>query len=105
MKSENQVKHSEVAIYDSGYRNSDVIPDQDLMALIQRDCNVWLEDKLSGYATGAKALVLGCGGGHDAINLARRGFEVVGIDLSPVRIQAARRRADSQGYHSIVFEV
>jgi SAM-dependent methyltransferase len=38
----------------------------------------------------------GCGNGKSAVWLARRGFDVVGIDLSPTAINQARERARAQ---------
>ncbi len=40
-----------------------------------------------------KALVLGCGKGHDAVLFARHGFEVTAIDFSPLAIDHARSLA------------
>lgn len=40
-----------------------------------------------------RAIVLGCGRGHDALWLAASGFEVVGIDFAPSAVTAARQRA------------
>ena len=45
-----------------------------------------------GYAKGP-VLDLGCGTGNIAIPLARRGFEVVGLDASPAMLAVARRKA------------
>lgn len=39
-----------------------------------------------------RVLDIGCGAGRVALDLQRRGIEVVGIDLSPLAIEAARRR-------------
>lgn len=45
---------------------------------------------------GQRALVIGCGLGDDAEELARRGFQVTAFDISPTAIQTARERfADS----------
>ncbi len=44
-----------------------------------------------------RAIELGCGTGTNAIWLAQQGFEVVGVDLSPLAIQRARRKADEAG--------
>ena len=49
----------------------------------------WLPTNLSG----ARILDAGCGTGAAAIELARRGAEVVAVDLSPTLIQVARARA------------
>ncbi|HUK62248.1 MAG TPA: class I SAM-dependent methyltransferase [Dongiaceae bacterium] len=48
-------------------------------------------------AGGSHALELGSGYGQHACELAARGVRVVGIDLSPVRVQAARHRAGPDG--------
>lgn len=42
---------------------------------------------------------LGCGPGPHTLDLARRGYEVVGIDASPRMIEVARRRAMSEDLH------
>jgi SAM-dependent methyltransferase len=50
----------------------------------------WLDDG-AGEERGS-ALVVGCGYGDDAEELARRGFEVSAFDLSPTAIARARER-------------
>lgn len=44
-----------------------------------------------------RALDLGCGGGTESIYLARRGWEVTGVDLVPRALAIARRRASRAG--------
>lgn len=44
-----------------------------------------------------KILDLGCGTGNLTIPLARRGYEIVGVDLSGAMIEAATRKAHSLG--------
>jgi 2-polyprenyl-3-methyl-5-hydroxy-6-metoxy-1,4-benzoquinol methylase len=44
-----------------------------------------------------RALDAGCGNGKTAVWLAERGFQVVGIDLSPAAISQARTRAERHG--------
>ncbi|MEB2314146.1 MAG: class I SAM-dependent methyltransferase [Sorangiineae bacterium] len=46
----------------------------------------------SGLARG-RALDVGCGTGTNAIYLAEHGFEVVGVDLSPLAIERARSKS------------
>ena len=41
----------------------------------------------------ARALEVGCGTGTNAIYLAQHGFEVVGVDISPLAIEHARGKA------------
>lgn len=44
-----------------------------------------------------RALELGCGRGNQAIDLARRGWKVVGIDFVPGAVAAANRKAREAG--------
>lgn len=55
------------------------------------------ELRLLGDVAGRRVLVLGCGGGQDCIALARRGAQVVGIDLSDKQIEYGRRLAEREG--------
>jgi SAM-dependent methyltransferase len=48
-----------------------------------------------GIATGSRLLDAGCGTGRYAFELARRGYAVDGVDLSPQLITGARRRAEA----------
>lgn len=52
---------------------------------------------LLGIAPPARVLDIGCGFGRHSIELARRGFDVVGIDPSAAMITAARQRAAEAG--------
>jgi SAM-dependent methyltransferase len=54
---------------------------------------------------GQAALEYGCGQGSAAFDLAQRGVGVVGIDISPVAISQAIKRAAKQGISSARFEV
>src|ERR1700738_3104848 len=44
-----------------------------------------------------RILDLPCGQGRHAIELARRGYEVTGVDLSPYMLGVARERANASG--------
>jgi SAM-dependent methyltransferase len=49
---------------------------------------------------GARVLEVGCGPGHLSIRLARRGFDVTGLDLDPAMIERARVSAEGAGDHN-----
>lgn len=51
----------------------------------------------SGRVKPCKALDLGCGTGNYAIYLARRGFEVTGVDISSRAVEIAKNRAAQDG--------
>lgn len=51
-----------------------------------------------------RVLVPGCGRGHEVVELARRGFEVVGLDLSPTAVQLLRQRLRSERLRATVIE-
>ena len=46
---------------------------------------------------GEKVLDLACGYGRHSLELARRGFSVTGVDITPAYIQFAREEARRQG--------
>ncbi len=58
--------------------------------------NVTLVDLVSGLAPG-RAVDLGCGEGGDAIWLARQGWTVTGVDISPTAVARARAAATEAG--------
>ena len=55
-----------------------------------------IEEKLKGRKKG-RVLDVGCGGGFFSILLAKAGYDVVGIDLSPAMIDEATRLASDMG--------
>jgi SAM-dependent methyltransferase len=58
----------------------------------------WFDREESGREPPyGRALDLGCGGGLWAIELARRGWEVVGVDMVPKALSTARERAREAG--------
>ena len=48
----------------------------------------------SGKIEACKAIDLGCGAGNYSIYMAGKGFEVTGIDFSPIAIELARKNAE-----------
>ncbi len=58
----------------------------------------FIEQEL-GFERTKRILDLGCGTGRHAIELTRRGYAVVGVDLSTAQLARAREKAAEQGLH------
>lgn len=58
-----------------------------------------------GLRPGDRVLDAGCGPGRHSLALARRGMDVVGVDLSPEFVALARAAADAAGTANVRFEV
>jgi SAM-dependent methyltransferase len=56
----------------------------------------FIEKEIGGDRT-IPILDVGCGTGRHAVELARRGYHVTGVDLSPSQIEAARTKAAAAG--------
>ncbi len=54
------------------------------------DAHPVLRDMIAHGALRGRVLVPGCGAGHDVRALARQGLEVVGLDVAPLALEAAR---------------
>ena len=61
--------------------------------------------ELTGLEPGARILDVGCGPGRHAIELARRGFRVHGVDISVRFIDLARAAATDEGSGLATFDV
>jgi len=48
----------------------------------------------SGAVKSGRALVIGCGTGTNAVYLAQKGFNVVGVEVAPTALTLAKQRAD-----------
>ena len=57
-------------------------PDEHLVAAVR-----------AGHVAPARALEIGCGTGTNALWLAAQGFDVLGVDVSPLAIEKARAKA------------
>jgi SAM-dependent methyltransferase len=64
----------------------------------------WL-DRRNIHGKGRRALVVGCGLGDDAEELARRGFEVVAFDIAPTAIAWCRQRFPLSPVEYVVADV
>jgi SAM-dependent methyltransferase len=53
---------------------------------------------------GERVLDLACGSGRHSLELRRRGFEVVGVDISPELLEIARRDAEKEGLEASFVE-
>ncbi len=60
-------------------------------------------EKEIGYDRKVRILDIACGTGRHAIELTKRGYPVVGIDLSESQLQRAKEKAAAQNLH-LVFE-
>ena len=56
-----------------------------------------------GLGAGQKVLDLGCGDGTTAVPAARRGAEVLGVDIAPNLVEAGNRRAREEGLTNLRF--
>ena len=52
---------------------------------------------IEGRIASGRAITLGCGVGRETIYLAKKGFDVIGLDFSPTAIKRAQRRAKTEG--------
>jgi len=52
----------------------------------------WPQERRAMRFVRGRVLDLGCGAGRVGLHLQSRGFEVVGIDVSPLAVEVARRR-------------
>jgi len=57
-----------------------------------------------GVTKGMKVLDLGCGDGTTALPSARRGADVLGVDISSPLVEAGNRRAQAEGLENIRFQ-
>jgi ubiquinone/menaquinone biosynthesis C-methylase UbiE len=53
-------------------------------------------ERIIGYDQSKRILDVGCGTGRRALELSRRGYPVVGIDLSPSMLEQARWKARAE---------
>lgn len=57
----------------------------------------FIDAAIEGRIERCKAITLGCGTGRETIYLAKKGFEVIGVDFSTTAIKKARRRTRAEG--------
>jgi SAM-dependent methyltransferase len=54
---------------------------------------------------GCRAVVVGCGLGDDVVELARRGYDVLGFDVSPTAVRWAARRHSGEANRFLVADL
>lgn len=57
-----------------------------------------------GIDAGSQVLDLGCGDGTTAIPIARRGADVIGVDIAANLVAAGNRRAEADGLYNLRFK-
>jgi 2-polyprenyl-3-methyl-5-hydroxy-6-metoxy-1,4-benzoquinol methylase len=67
------------------------------------DPNLFLVSQSALFRPGQRVLDVACGEGRNSVWLARRGCEVLGIDVSPLGLQKARRLAEDSSVQ-VAFE-
>lgn len=90
------------AHYDRGYRET---ARQDPESSYQWTLESWEEDAFARQqATSGAVLVLGAGTGRESIALAKRGFRVVGLDISREALQIASLMAQKAGVTALFIQ-
>lgn len=56
-----------------------------------------IDSAIDGQIAPCRAITLGCGVGRETVYLAKKGFDVIGLDFSPAAIKKARHRAEVEG--------
>jgi SAM-dependent methyltransferase len=62
-----------------------------------------VEVAIGGRIEPCKAITLGCGTGRETIYLAKKGFDVIGVDFSRTAIKKAQRNAKAAGVNVRFF--
>jgi SAM-dependent methyltransferase len=93
-----EIKDSEREIYNRGYQDTDIHPDEEVMSRLLAPSDAWLDARLAALPAGARVLDIGSGDGSKAIALARRGLRVSGIDISDRCVEEARENAARAGF-------
>ncbi|MEM8704974.1 MAG: methyltransferase domain-containing protein [Actinomycetota bacterium] len=100
---EDRIEH-ERAFHDERYRH-DPRAAQDKFYNGLQESDARFHELVAGFEPGQRVLELGCGIESLAFDLARRGVEVVGIDISPVAVEKATEAAAAQGLTNVSFQV
>lgn len=89
-------------LYAESEGNEQAIPWADMAC--NPNLREWL-DREGVRGEGRRALVVGCGLGDDAEELARRGFKVVAFDISPTAVAWCQRRFPTSSVEYVTADV
>lgn len=64
----------------------------------------FISDNVVKYIKSGKVLEAGCGSGYFGIELSRKGFEVIGVDISENMVKSANQNA-CENYHAIIGDL
>jgi SAM-dependent methyltransferase len=78
-----------MSMFDEAYQGT---PPWDIGRAQESVVSLFLEEEFRG-----RLLDLGCGTGENALFLADKGFDVLGVDQSPVALEKARTKAERRG--------
>lgn len=97
-------KNAEARFFDEDYATGKRLVVGHVYSIIRKR-NDWYESLIFEDPAGQRVLEYGCGTGSRSFELARRGAQVVGIDISPVGVARAAERAEREGLPSASFQV
>lgn len=90
-------KSAEQDFFDKTYESGSRVKSVGQIYSITRQRVREYEELIYSRVAGARVLEYGCGTGSHSLEIARRGGEVVGIDISEVGIEMAREKAAAEG--------
>lgn len=98
-------KATESSFFDHSYATDSRRSVGNVYSIVGNRCQSYERQIYEGVA-GKRVLEYGCGpGSHFTLEMARRGAEIVGIDISQVGVEQARERARAAGLANASFEV
>ena len=89
-------KQAEKDFFDSEYENNARASVGQIYSII-KGRNQAYENLIYSGVSGKKILEYGCGTGSHSLEIARRGGDVIGIDISEIGIRNATERASKEG--------
>ena len=97
-------RHHQVQFFDEVYQSGTREPVAYFYDVLQSSLRRF-QSLLLSHAPGRMVLELGTGAGDCSLFLGRHGARVVGIDVSPVAIELATKRARAEGLNEVTFSL